>query len=165
MVVVQRQPVGDVLANREPSTNALADRLQRLVAGRSRYQSGLRRKQSPNAGAVVSTPVMTIDILPTIAALTGAPLPAKPLDGVNIVRLLSGQQQVPHRELFWKRGDLEAARLGKWKLVDQGGADMLFDLTVSPPESRDVAASNPAKRLELRAKLEDWKTTLAPPLW
>ena len=135
------------------------------------YEGGLRvpfifrLPGNQNAGAVISTPVMTIDILPTIAALTGAPLPPQPLDGVNIVPLLTGQPQVPHQELFWKRNELEAARIDNWKLVDQGGPDMLFDLNVFPAESLNDAASNQAKSLDVRAKLEQWTATLAPPLW
>jgi arylsulfatase A-like enzyme len=68
--------------------------------------------------------------------------------------LLTGQPQVPHEELFWKRNELEAARIDNWKLVDQGGPDMLFDLSVFPVESLNVAAFNQTKSLEVRAKLE-----------
>ena len=71
-------------------------------------------------GLVCREPAMTIDVLPTVARLLGADLPPHPIDGRDIWPLLSGAKDAksPHEALyFWYHdGDLEAMRMGKWKL-------------------------------------------------
>jgi hypothetical protein len=61
----------------------------------------------------------TLDILPTIASITGAPLPHKEIDGKNILPLLQGEPNVHprHEFLYFYEGGLCAVRRGKWKLV------------------------------------------------
>ncbi|MBL7224136.1 MAG: sulfatase [Candidatus Brocadiae bacterium] len=71
------------------------------------------------AGTVCSEPAMTIDILPTLAGLIGAKLPAHKIDGLDIWPLISGQAGAtgPHEALFFYWGrHLQAMRSGKWKL-------------------------------------------------
>ncbi|MCB9503814.1 MAG: sulfatase-like hydrolase/transferase [Deferribacteres bacterium] len=60
----------------------------------------------------------TIDILPTLAAITGAPLPQRKIDGVNILPLLQGDPEANPRDhfFFYYDGELRAVRQGKWKL-------------------------------------------------
>ena len=62
----------------------------------------------------------TMDLLPTIAAFTGATLPAKSIDGVDISTLLKGNTTNSPRETlyyYYHRNDLEAVRHKHWKLV------------------------------------------------
>jgi len=71
------------------------------------------------AGNVCKEPAATIDILPTVAKLTGAELPAHTIDGKDIWPLMSGRPgaKSPHEAFFYYRGyALEAVRSGKWKL-------------------------------------------------
>ena len=72
------------------------------------------------AGASSSTPAMTIDILPTLAALAGASAPKdRKIDGRDIWPLLSGskKQGEIHDALYFYWGyELHAVRSGKWKL-------------------------------------------------
>ena len=60
----------------------------------------------------------TMDLLPTFAAISGAPLPKKKIDGVNILSLLEGQPDAnPRDHLFYYYGrPLQCVRQGKWKL-------------------------------------------------
>ena len=60
----------------------------------------------------------TIDLLPTIAAITGMPLPQKPIDGLNILPLLEGEEGVGPRDhyFYYYVEELRAVRMGKWKL-------------------------------------------------
>src|SRR5215471_4332044 len=51
-------------------------------------------------GTVCKGVAGTIDILPTLAKLTGAALPKVPLDGIDIWPLLSGQKQSIEREVL-----------------------------------------------------------------
>lgn len=71
-------------------------------------------------GAVCNKLASTIDILPTLAAITNSPLPAKKIDGVNIIPLLLGDENANPRESFlyyYRMNSLEAVRKGNWKLV------------------------------------------------
>jgi arylsulfatase len=62
----------------------------------------------------------TIDILPTLAGITGSPLPTKKIDGVNILSLMKGDPDANPREYlyyYYQKNSLEAVRNGDWKLV------------------------------------------------
>ncbi len=127
-------------------------------------------------GMVCHEPAMTIDILPTLARLIGAKLPAdRIIDGLDIWPLISAQPgaKSPHDALYfyWDR-ELQAIRSGRWKLhfphnyrslAGEGGRggtptkyvqkrieSSLFDLEHDPGETRDVAAEHP----EVVASLE-----------
>jgi len=63
---------------------------------------------------------MTIDILPTIAKITGAKLPDLEIDGKNILPLFLGTEgaKSPHEGYFFYRSDeLQAVMVDQWKLV------------------------------------------------
>lgn len=116
------------------------------------------------AGQINSNGVATgLDLLPTIAALTGAPLPGNALDGVNIWPMLSGQQDSVDRDVFLFIDSLyiQAARLGPWKLhiarqttppwvpvPDSGRWNLplknpeLYNVQNDPEESFNVASDN-----------------------
>jgi arylsulfatase A len=120
-------------------------------------------------GSVCREPAMTIDILPTLAKLAGAPLPQHKIDGLDIWPLISAQPgaKSPHEALYfyWQRA-LQAVRSGKWKLhiahdyrsLDgkPGGAGgkpvpyvqkktglALYDLEKDPGETTNVADRHP----------------------
>ncbi|MDZ4404250.1 sulfatase [Prosthecobacter sp.] len=70
-------------------------------------------------GGTCDEPVMEIDLLPTLAALTGAKLPEKKIDGQNVLDLLEGKAgaKSPHEALvFYGGSELQAVRSGEWKL-------------------------------------------------
>lgn len=72
------------------------------------------------AGTICNKLASTIDILPTLAAITNSPLPEKKIDGVNILPLLLGDENANPRESFlyyYRKNSLEAVRKGNWKLV------------------------------------------------
>lgn len=75
------------------------------------------RKLRP--GRLCDEPVASIDLLPTIAKLVGAPLPKQPIDGLDAWPIISGQSnaRTPHESLLFFSGDeLQAIRSGNWKL-------------------------------------------------
>jgi len=61
----------------------------------------------------------TIDILPTLAAITGAKLPDHQIDGINLLPLLQGKDVNPRTTFYYyyNNNDLEAVRIGHWKLI------------------------------------------------
>lgn len=72
------------------------------------------------AGRVSNKLLSTIDILPTIAKLTGAKLPKAKIDGIEFVNLLKGDDSTTPRESFlyyYRQNNLEAVRKNDWKLI------------------------------------------------
>lgn len=71
-------------------------------------------------GSVLDTPVMAIDLLPSLAGLCGADLPEKEIDGKDLWPLLTGQtRKSPQQAYFfyYHVNELQAVRRGDWKLV------------------------------------------------
>ena len=72
------------------------------------------------AGTICNELSSTIDVLPTLAAITGAKLPDHKIDGVNILSLMKGEPNANPRNVFYyyyRRNSLEDVRKGHWKLV------------------------------------------------
>jgi arylsulfatase A len=143
--------------------------------GGQREPTVMRMPGTIPAGAICTEPASTMDILPTVAKLTGAALPVHTIDGKDIRPLITGVSgaKSPHEAFFYYRSyALEAVRSGKWKLhlphsyrtlagrpggtggrpakYEQGkiGAE-LFDLENDIGEQHDVSARHPeiVKRL------------------
>jgi arylsulfatase len=68
----------------------------------------------------IGTPIMNIDLLPTIAYLTGAELPEKKIDGKNVWKLLLGDPEIELNErplfIYYNTNELQAMRWKNWKL-------------------------------------------------
>jgi arylsulfatase A len=128
-------------------------------------------------GSVCREPAMTIDILPTLAKLAGAPLPENKIDGLDIWALIAAQPgaKSPHEALYFYWGkELQAVRSGKWKLhfrhiypslggkpggrsgkpaiYVQGKTDLaLYDLENDVGETTNVADQHPEVVARLQA--------------
>lgn len=113
------------------------------------------------AGSEVSEPVISMDILPTIAAAAGAKLPDVDLDGKDLKPLLTGSGEIERDTLYWhyphyrhERGPYSAIRHGDWKLVKwYEGPISLFNLKDDLGEENDLAGSMPEKVKELEGML------------
>lgn len=71
------------------------------------------------AGTVCKEPAMTIDILPTVATITGTELPKHNIDGKDIWPLVAGKKgaKSPQEAYYFYRGkELQAIRAGRWKM-------------------------------------------------
>ncbi|MEQ1824835.1 MAG: sulfatase-like hydrolase/transferase [Pirellula sp.] len=96
------------------------------------------------SGNVQDALCSTIDLLPTIAAWTNAPLSAKPIDGHDIRSLLTSERLAPSPWdekgfCFYRRGKIEAVRAGPWKLY----------LPVSPPTAGPARTGLQQQKLQL----------------
>ncbi len=72
-----------------------------------------------NKGSVISTAMMNIDILPTIAEITNSKLPPKKIDGKSLWKIWKGETlESPHEAYFYyyRVNELQAVRYKKWKL-------------------------------------------------
>lgn len=109
----------------------------------------------------------TIDLLPTIAGLSGVELPNdRTIDGKNIWPLISGKEgaKTPHEIYFFYKGNsLESARQGKWKLRRSGKKTQsieLYDLASDISESNNLAQENEALINEIIQKMNSFDEKL-----
>ena len=126
------------------------------------------------AGTVCDELTGTIDVLPTIAALTGKPLPAtNKIDGLDASGLWKGTVKESPREEFLhytSRGAVEGIRSGNWKLLvkkprvprRQSGTKAnnkppqlyLFDLAKDVGEKNNLIQAKPEVVKKLQARME-----------
>ena len=142
-------------------------------------------------GQEISTPTMAIDILPTIAHVTGASLPESIIDGANAWPVWTGESQSSPQEayfFYYKTNELHGVRYGKWKMYfphsyrslngrdgGTGGlpvpydqlqvADIeLYDLEEDPSETVNLAVNNPDIVGEINRMALDMRSRLGDAL-
>ena len=121
------------------------------------------------AGAVSSDLARTLDMLPTIAAVAGVPLPAgRAIDGQDIRAFLEGRAPSPAEWFFYYNsgGRLEGVRDRRWKLhltFPEKGEPVteLFDLLADPSERWNVAAEHPDIVARLSERMRQFAAELA----
>jgi arylsulfatase A-like enzyme len=106
------------------------------------------------AGHKVTTPVSGIDLLPTFAAIAGAPAPAG-VEGRSLLPLLRGAVGGADRPVISETVRLNAyrraVREGDLKLIhvmDESRSE-LYDLAADPLEQHDLARARPEDRARL----------------
>jgi arylsulfatase A-like enzyme len=92
------------------------------------------------------------DILPTLAEISGSPVPDS-IDGISILpTLIGGEEQKERDFLFWdypEYGGQQAVRMGHWKgirkkIKKEGNLEIeLYDLATDIQELNNVAAEHP----------------------
>lgn len=121
-------------------------------------------------GTVVSLPVRSIDILPTVLDALALP-PESGAEGRSLLPLLRGREAAAGgKDVFFDEESFDGAfllrgalREGRWKYIltersnRKGGRgpgdEELYDLAADPGETRDLAAEEPAILAELRRAL------------
>ena len=106
--------------NHAGSTGGLREAKGTSFEGGQRVPCIMRYPGVTQEGTVCHQLASTIDILPTIAELTGTTLPDHKIDGISILPLLKGEQGADPRKEFlyyYQRNSLEAVRKGDWKLI------------------------------------------------
>ena len=106
---------------------------------------------------------ITMDWTATILAATGtAADPAFPLDGENLLPVCTTARTSYDRTLFFRTRLRDAARMGRWKYLQDGGAEHLFDLANDPGEKADLRRDNPQIFATLRNKFTAWNAQMLP---
>jgi len=143
------------------------------------------------AGKVSDIPMMAIDLLPTIAHITGAQLPVRKIDGKNVWDLLTGRStSSPQKAYFfyYRKNELHGVRYGKWKLYfphtyrtlngREGGKNglpvayeynaidhiELYDLSNDVSETNDVASENPEVVAQIKVLADEMRQELGDAL-
>ena len=113
-------------------------------------------------GQVSPATAMTMDLLPTLLAVSGVPRPADlRIDGVDLSGGLLRGETIGERSLFWRDADQKAVRRGEWKLVLGSTGEELFNLYDDIGEHRNLASARPEKVWELRGELAAWERDVA----
>lgn len=102
-----------------------------------------------------------IDLLPTLAALAGVPLPqGKPLDGRDLSPLLFGRDGPwPPRVIYSTWNGKMSVRSQTHRLDPDG---RLFDLVNDPGQTKNVAADQPETANQLKEAAERWRKEVLP---
>jgi arylsulfatase A-like enzyme len=111
------------------------------------------------AGVVTDEFLTSLELMPTIAAVTGAKTPpGVKIDGFDMMPVLRGEKKSPRTEMYWQRRSHRSARVGNWKWVDMGGANTgLFDLTNDLSEKHNLEKEKPDVLAMMKAKFDAWQ--------
>jgi arylsulfatase A-like enzyme len=115
------------------------------------------------AGSVITSPVMTIDVLPTLVEWFGLATPSPAPQGRSLAGPVAGRPPAPRLVFTASRQDVHGKRQlavsdGRYKLlrVLPEGREWLFDLASDPAETEDLRASTKDTAERLGRTLEDW---------
>lgn len=125
-------------------------------------------------GQISEALATTMDILPTVAALSGAPLPKdRAFDGESMLPLLTGQKQVREMVFYYHRTDLYAVRKGPWKAyfitkpsfrkdvpAVVHDTAVLINIEADPSEKYDVSRKHPDVVKDLTAAYKEFKASV-----
>jgi len=114
------------------------------------------------AGGRVSDEIVSnMDVLPTLAALAGLPVPAgRVIDGQDLTPMLDGKTAAKSAYkafYYYHSNQLRGVRQGDWKLHVSGE---LYNLAADISESKNVAADNPRVVSRLKGLMEEARADL-----
>lgn len=116
------------------------------------------------AGTTNPRVAVTMDFTATILAAAGVK-PPRPLDGLDLL------QPDRERALCWRHQHdpvrQKAVRKGDWKLLQDSGYNLLFNLHEDPGERIDLAYRHPDRVAELQQALAAWEAEMeaSKPPW
>ncbi len=106
---------------------------------------------------------ITMDWTATILAATQTKAnPSYPLDGLDVLPIITGRQGVVERKLFWRNGKQDAMRSGKWKYFNNGTTEYLFDLSIDQREQSDFKQESPVMFQQLKMEFQNWNAQMLP---
>jgi arylsulfatase A-like enzyme len=121
-----------------------------------------------HAGIINHQPAITMDWTATILAVAKArPDPAFPLDGIDLLRLVSGHKKIKPRTFYWRlfqEFKQKAIRDGDWKYLQTEEGEYLFNLAADPAEQNDLKALYPGILTKLKRKYTAWELTVLKPV-
>ena len=110
---------------------------------------------------VTSYPAATMDIFPTLAAVTGLPesVMLSPRDGVSLTPLFAEEQQRREKPIPFRHLGKAALIDNEYKLLTQDlvkGEYELYDLVDDPTETQNLSEQQPMVAARLQEALEAW---------
>ena len=115
------------------------------------------------AGRSTAQAAITMDWTATIlAAAQTRPDANYPLDGDNLLPVSKGERAASERKLFWRHGRQDAVRSGRWKYLNDGQKEYLFDLSIDQRERADFKEQHPDVFRRLRSEFQGWQAQVLP---
>lgn len=121
------------------------------------------------AKSATDTPVINTDWTPTLLAIAGIST-TDPMDGANILPILSGKSSRSDRRFFWhfphytNQGSSPAGALreGNWKYIEhyEDGRSELFNLSTDLSEQNNLATTEPDRVKKFKGALSQWRETI-----
>jgi arylsulfatase A-like enzyme len=150
-----------------------------LLEGGVRVPFVMRWTGTLPAGSTFTSPVSTLDFVPTFVHAAGGTVTADDeLDGVDLAPHLTGEAGGrPHEEMRWRFTISAALREGDWKLVrlpdrlpllydlSRDRLPLLYDLSRDVSEQNDVALQNLDRTRAMLRRLGSWDVTLPHPVF
>ena len=158
-------------------TAGLKERKGSAYDGGTRVPFLFRWPEQVEAGRQVDRIAAHIDVVPTLLEAAGVGTPFQPFDGVSLWPLLSGAtapDNWPDRTIYLQnhRGDIPqlnrnaSARTQRWKIVQPlgkatdpmppGAEFELYDMSVDPGETNNLAGEHPEIVEKMRRGYEEW---------
>jgi arylsulfatase A-like enzyme len=116
-------------------------------------------------GRITDQVSITMDLTATCLAAAGlASATGYPLDGVDLLPVLTGRAAEFERTLYWRMRHRyqRAVRRGGWKYLKVADNEYLFDIEYDPRERGDLSRKQPDLLAELRKHWEDWDREMLP---
>jgi arylsulfatase A-like enzyme len=153
---------GRHLVNSEPLFHGFGN----LWEGGIRIPAILRLPDVIPAGQRSNMPGIAMDLTATILGVAGMGNEVKSLDGIDLIPHLRAEKQPPARQFFWRAdfydfGKQKAVRDGRWKYIEDGDTQFLFDLDVDLSERHNQFYRQPDVVRQLRKDLNAWSDALA----
>jgi arylsulfatase A-like enzyme len=128
------------------------------------------------AGTTSDEPIIGVDLYPTLLSLTGGSPPEnQPLDGVNLLPLLTGERGASHLQrdaLYWHFPGYLGAGKGQWRTLPGGAIRVgdyklieffednrieLYNLKDDIGQRHDLAKSDPDRAKAMHEQLIAWR--------
>lgn len=161
IVVFTSDNGGERFADTWPFTG----RKTELLEGGLRIPVLLRWPAQLKPGQVSQQVNISMDWLPTLLAAVGsAPDQASPTDGMNLLPIVTQNQPVVPRKLFWRyKANLQrAARDGDWKILKINDNTFLFNVADDPMERANLRERHRDIYERLVAEWNAWDSTMLP---
>jgi len=134
----------------------------RMFEGGVRVCAAIRFPRRIPSNTVNDQFLTSLELFPTLLNLADVDPPKDiVLDGFDMLPVLTGEQPSERNEMFWKRREKEAARVGNWKWVRNSSGEYLFNLSEDLEEQTNLADKRPDKLAEMRAHFARWQHEMA----
>lgn len=148
---------GRHLVNSEPLFHGFSN----LWEGGIRIHTIMRLPGVIPAGERSSMPGIAMDLTTTMLSVAGIEA-TDSTDGLNLVPYLRNERPPASRPFFWRAdlydfGKQQAIRDGRWKYIEHGNTQFLFDLDDDISERNNLFYKNPDVVNRLRKDLSAWQ--------
>ncbi|WP_299064584.1 sulfatase-like hydrolase/transferase [uncultured Polaribacter sp.] len=120
-----------------------------------------------NNNKVFSGLTSSLDIFATSIAAANIYKDNLELDGVNLIPYLMDKKHGnPHKNLFWKKLDISAARIGDYKLITlEKQGSVLYNLKEDLRETKNIIYLENSVSENIQITYNKWEHSLMKPLW